>query len=276
MSNRGEMNIILQPRQQMRLDMQPSSHASRVGDYNELLNKPSVNDVELIGNKTSENLKIIISKAAEDWDSYADVVSYKDTAYVYVGPVTKIKYGDGVTTIGNLPFVSAEDARISNEDITAWNAKADISDIPTELAELSDDATHRLVTDDEKARWDSTVGNVQSDWNEADPSAGSFIKNKPAIPDDLADLNADSTHRLVTDTEKSTWNNKSDFSGSYTDLTNKPDIPANLSDLQDDASHRLTSDAEKTAWNAKSDFSGNYNDLTNKPDIPNAGIPVAI
>lgn len=269
MSNRGEMNIILQPRQQMRLDMQPSSHASRVGDYNELLNKPSVNGVELIGDKTSENLKIIISKAAEDWDSYADVVSYKDTAYVHVGPVTKVKYGDGVTTIGNLPFVSAEDTRISNEDITAWNAKADISDIPTTLAELGDDATHRLVTDDEKARWDSTVGNVQSDWNETDPSAGSFIKNKPEIPDDLADLNPDANHRLVTDTEKSIWNNKSDFSGSYTDLTNKPDIPANLSDLQDDANHRLTSDAEKTVWNAKSDFSGNYNDLTNKPDIPN-------
>lgn len=45
------------------------------------------------------------------------------------------------------------------------------------------------------------------------------------IPSTLADLTDDSTHRTVTDTEKSTWNAKSDFSGSYNDLTEKPTIP---------------------------------------------------
>lgn len=45
------------------------------------------------------------------------------------------------------------------------------------------------------------------------------------IPTTLADLNEDSSHRTVTDAEKTTWNNKSDFSGSYNDLTNKPTIP---------------------------------------------------
>lgn len=51
------------------------------------------------------------------------------------------------------------------------------------------------------------------------------LTNKPTIPDELSDLSDDSTHRLVTDTEKSTWNNKSNFSGNYNDLTNKPTIP---------------------------------------------------
>ena len=46
------------------------------------------------------------------------------------------------------------------------------------------------------------------------------------IPDSLADLSSDSTHRTVTDTEKATWNAKSNFSGSYNDLTNKPTIPS--------------------------------------------------
>ena len=45
------------------------------------------------------------------------------------------------------------------------------------------------------------------------------------IPTQLSQLSSDSSHRTVTDTEKDTWNNKSDFSGSYTDLTNKPSIP---------------------------------------------------
>lgn len=45
------------------------------------------------------------------------------------------------------------------------------------------------------------------------------------IPTDLANLNQDSTHRLVTDSEKQTWNNKSDFDGDYNNLINKPSIP---------------------------------------------------
>ena len=103
--------------------------------------------------------------------------------------------------------------------------------------------------------------NVQSDWNQTDNNADDFIKNKPTIPDaqvnsdwnatsgvakilnkptipdELADLTSDSTHRTVTDAEKTTWNNKSDFSGSYTDLTNKPTIPTKTSDLTNDSDY---------------------------------------
>lgn len=44
------------------------------------------------------------------------------------------------------------------------------------------------------------------------------------IPSALSELTADSTHRVVTDSQISTWNAKSNFSGSYTDLTNKPTL----------------------------------------------------
>lgn len=85
-----------------------------------------------------------------------------------------------------------------------------------------------------------------------------------------------STQRIpvsgATDAEKTSWNNKSDFSGSYNDLTDKPTIPDELVDLQDDSTHRLVTDTEKSTWNAKSDFSGSYNDLTNKPIIPAAQV----
>ena len=59
-------------------------------------------------------------------------------------------------------------------------------------------------------------------------TSGSYndLTDKPSIPDSLSDLSDDSTHRVVTDTEKSTWSAKSDFSGSYNDLTDKPTIPA--------------------------------------------------
>lgn len=70
--------------------------------------------------------------------------------------------------------------------------------------------------------------NVQSDWSQANNTADDYIKNKPnlatvatsgsytdlsntpTIPDELADLADDSTHRVVTDTQISTWNGKQD------------------------------------------------------------------
>ena len=69
---------------------------------------------------------------------------------------------------------------------------------------------------------------VNSDWNAA--SGKAQILNKPTIPTNLSDLSSDTTHRTVTDTEKQTWNNKSNFSGSYNDLTNKPSIPSAITE----------------------------------------------
>lgn len=45
------------------------------------------------------------------------------------------------------------------------------------------------------------------------------------VPTKLSELSGDSTHRTVTDAEKTAWNAKSDFSGSYDDLKDKPSIP---------------------------------------------------
>lgn len=50
-------------------------------------------------------------------------------------------------------------------------------------------------------------------------------KNPVSASGNLSDLQEDATHRTVTDTEKQSWNSKSDFSGSYNDLEDKPIIP---------------------------------------------------
>lgn len=109
--------------------------------------------------------------------------------------------------------------------------------------------------------------------------------------------NLETLERLTNkDLEK--WNNKSDFSGSYEDLTNKPSIPSKISELENDEGYltehqdisgkvdkiegySLISDSEikrlstiknyddteiKRLIDTKSDFSGSYNDLTDKPD----------
>lgn len=58
------------------------------------------------------------------------------------------------------------------------------------------------------------------------------------IPTHLSTLNDDSTHRTITDAERTAWNAKSDFSGSYNDLTNKPTIPTNNNQLTNGAGYQ--------------------------------------
>ena len=128
-----------------------------------------------------------------------------------------------------------------------------------------------------------------------DGAVADYMKENPVkVPKKLSEMQDDVEHRTVTDVEKQTWDNKSDFDGNYESLIGKPEfadwvlqaekptytasevgalpntteITQNLSDLQEDATHRTVTDTEKQSWNRKSDFSGSYNDLEDKPTIP--------
>ena len=57
------------------------------------------------------------------------------------------------------------------------------------------------------------------------------------VPTALTDLSSDTNHQLVSQSEKNTWNGKSNFSGSYNDLTNKPTIPTNNNQLTNGAGY---------------------------------------
>ena len=83
----------------------------------------------------------------------------------------------------------------------------------------------------------------------------SDLNGVPTIPDQLSDLTEDSTHRVVTDTEKSTWNAKSDFSGSYTDLTNKPTIPTVDTSLSTSSTNAVSNSVVTTELNKKGTYS---------------------
>ena len=99
-----------------------------------------------------------------------------------------------------------------------------------------------LSTNDFTNAYKNKVDSALQSYTETDPTVPAWAKaaNKPTytasevgalpstttIPTTLADLEEDSTHRVVTDTEKTAWNAKSNFSGNYNDLTNKPTIPS--------------------------------------------------
>ena len=149
----------------------------------------------------------------------------------------------------------------------SYNDLTDKPDIPSSLSDLSEDATHRTVTDAEKA-----------DWNAKSNFSGSYndLTDKPAIPTVPTKVSAFENDKgyltsipseYITETE---LNNKGYLTQhqSLADYAKKSDVPNTLADLTDDSTHRTVTDTEKAAWNAKSNFSGSYDDLINKPDIP--------
>ena len=109
------------------------------------------------------------------------------------------------------------------------------------------------------------------------------------IPSALSDLTADSTHRVVTDAEKASWNAKSNFSGSYNDLTNKPSIPsvaglATETYVDEAVSNKANSSHTHTianvsglqnALDAKSDSTHNHNNSYDTLGAANSALTAA-
>lgn len=90
------------------------------------------------------------------------------------------KAEEGIVVAQNA-YVKADDA------LNQLGTKADKTEIKTKLSEMTDDSTHRLVTDSEKTTWNGKA-------------------SKSDIKTSLSQLTSDSTHRTVTDAEKTKWN----------------------------------------------------------------------
>lgn len=75
--------------------------------------------------------KIVSIHTTAEWEQLNHIVSAVGEIYVYSdykedeegNPIPGIKMGDGNAYIVDLPFVTAEDARITQEDIDNWNNK---------------------------------------------------------------------------------------------------------------------------------------------------------
>ena len=167
-------------------------------NYNDLVNKPSINNVELQGNKTGSQLGLVSST---DLATVATTGSYND--------------------LTNKPTIPA--AQVNSD----WNSTSGVSEIlnkptiPTATSDLTNDSG--FVTSSELATVATTgsytdltntpsipAAQVNSDWNST--SGVSEILNKPTLA------------TVAT-------------SGSYNDLSNTPAIPVNsdfaLSGLSD-------------------------------------------
>lgn len=196
------------------------------------------------------------------------------TGYTETDPVFSASAASGITSAK----ISSWDAK--SDFSGSYNDLADKPTIPSEVTEQTvsgwgftkNTGTYSkpsggIPKTDLESAVQTSLGKADTalqSFTESDPTVPSWAKQstKPTytasevgalpasttIPSALADLSADSTHRTVTDTEKSTWNNKSDFSGSYNDLSDKPTIPtvpSNVSAFTND-SHYVASTAITT------------------------------
>ena len=150
---------------------EPGSGGGGTTDYIDLLNKPKINNVELNGNKTLDDLGIQAK-------------------------------GNYLTSVPSVYKTKAENDALY-QPIGDY---AESSDIPTKTSQLTNDS-----------------GYIKG-YTESDPTVPNHVKN-------------------ISTTDITNWNNKSNFSGSYDDLTNKPTIPTvptNISSFTNDAGY-LTS-----------------------------------
>lgn len=243
-------------------------------NYERLTNKPQINDVELVGNKSLRDLGIV-NNEQPDWEQDdTEAEDYIKNKPEIPSAQVQSDWNEADNTkpdfIKNKPTIPPEQV---NSDWNAVSGKAQILNKPTipsvianpgntteNLTSIGIDGTNYAIQGGGGGAVDSVNGKTgavildATDVGALPDSTPLFsgdyndLSNKPTIPDDLADLNDDSTHRLVTDTEKTTWNGKSDFSGSYTDLTDKPTLgTASAKDyvnsVVDGSSDLVTSDA---------------------------------
>ena len=206
---------------------------------------------------------------------------------------------DSITSSKVSQWDSKSDFSGNYNDLTNKPAIPSIYGLATEIyvnekvAEIVDSSPETLNTLNELA---NALGN--------DPNFATTIANRIGLKADKTELHSHTNKSVIdsiTSAKVTEWDNKSNFSGNYNDLTNKPNIPslagyateqfvkeevekAQLSGGEVDLSGyalktELHNHSNKSIldgitstkisqWDSKSNFSGSYNDLTNKPTIP--------
>ena len=216
----------------------------------------------------------------ENWEESNPVLSVAEAAYVI--DTGGIKVGNGFTPFTDLDYIPALDQ--------------------TTISRLNNlEAGLELKVDKVEGKGLSTEDFTTALKNKLEHINWSDIEDKPNIPTKTSDLTNDSGYistevdpvfsaspsANITSQDITSWNNKSDFSGNYNDLTHKPNLStvATTGDYNDLSNkptiptdyvsylpQELTEDQKGQVRSnigaGASSFSGDYNDLTNKPTIP--------
>lgn len=131
------------------------------------------------------------------------------------------------------------------------------------------DKNTRHITDEERERWNSTIG-FSGDYNDLvnKPEIPIIDVNKKYVDDSISGIDNKKVDKVIgkqlTD-ENFTLAEKNKLNG-LSNYTHPSSHDASM--IIESVNKRFVSDIEKQNWNNKSNFDGNYNSLTNKPNIP--------
>lgn len=192
------------------------------GDYNDLTNKPEILE--------DSSDSFIIADSSGNVILDIDAEGLKTTA-------VSINGEDVSQTIKSVNDMLDAHANDKNVHVTAtekatWSAKSDFSGDYNELdnkPEVLDDGSDSFIVAD-------SSGNIILDVDAeglkttAVSINGEDVAQKIKSVNDVLDNHADNAVAHITASERTTWNNKSDFSGSYNDLTDTPEILDDASD----------------------------------------------
>ena len=196
------------------------------GTYNELTGKPSINNVELTGNRTTADLGLFSG-------NYNDLTN-KPT--IFDGDYTDL---DEKPTINNVELIGNR----TTEDLGLFSgAYADLTGKPA-LKTVATTGSYNDLTDKPTI----PAAQVNADWDAA--SGVAQILHKPTLA------------TVAT-------------SGSYDDLTDKPTIPAAQVNSDWNAASGVAQILNKPTL-ATVATSGSYDDLTDKPTIPDSAVEIS-
>lgn len=111
------LTIALQGRSQLSVDLtdsrssfdlQMTGPVAGTSNYERLKNLPQINGVQLIGNKSLQDLHIVSENTSTGWDADRLYIPKAGEICVY-SDIGRIKIGDGAVPVVDLPFISQRD-----------------------------------------------------------------------------------------------------------------------------------------------------------------------
>ena len=237
-----------------------------VSDYDQLSNRPQINNNTLTGDKSSSDLGL-----QDTLVSGTNIKTINNQSLLGSGNIT-ISGGGGTSDydqLSNRPQINGHtlSGNMSTSDIGIV-----IPDVSTKQDTLVSGTNIKTINSQNiLGSGNLSITQIQADWNQDNTIAADYIKNKPTIPaaQVQSDWNASSGMGQIL--------NKPNLatvatSGSYNDLTDKPTIPGQVQADWTESDTSSSAYIKHKPSLATVATSGSYNDLSNTPTIPAAQI----